>query len=130
MYKTLLNLFVSIFILCIIITLMACINKKLIITFNIHEIDSLPPNNPWAKIAADIDKDGISDIIIGGQKGPLVWYKYPQWTNYKIAEGGYNTVDGEACDLDKDGDLDFFGANWSGKYQPLQLWENTLKIIK
>jgi hypothetical protein len=62
--------------------------------------------NPWAKIIADIDKDGFADIVIGGQTGPLAWYKYPQWTKSVIAEGGYRTVDGEAGDIDGDGDLD------------------------
>ena len=62
--------------------------------------------DPWAKIIADIDKDGFADIVIGGQAGPLVWYKYPNWTKAVIAEGGYRTVDGEAGDVDGDGDLD------------------------
>jgi len=62
--------------------------------------------NPWAKIIADIDKDGFADIVIGGQTGPLAWYKYPQWTKAVIADGGYRTVDGEAGDVDGDGDLD------------------------
>jgi hypothetical protein len=62
--------------------------------------------DPWAKIVADIDKDGFPDIIIGGRAGPLVWYHYPDWTKAVIAEGGYRTVDGEAGDIDGDGDLD------------------------
>ena len=62
--------------------------------------------DPWAKIVADIDKDGFADIVIGGQAGPLAWYKYPDWTKSVIAAGGYRTVDGEAGDIDADGDLD------------------------
>ena len=62
--------------------------------------------DPWAKIIADIDKDGFPDIVIGGRAGPLVWYHYPDWTKAVIAEGGYRTVDGEAGDVDGDGDLD------------------------
>lgn len=62
--------------------------------------------DPWAKIIADVDRDGFADIVIGGQAGPLVWYKYPDWTKAVIADGGYNTVDGEAGDVDGDGDLD------------------------
>ena len=62
--------------------------------------------DPWAKIVADIDRDGFPDIVIGGQAGPLVWYRYPDWTKAVIAKGGYRTVDGEAGDIDGDGDLD------------------------
>jgi len=62
--------------------------------------------DPWAKVIADMDKDGFPDIVIGGRAGPLVWYHYPDWTKAVIAEGGYRTVDGEAGDIDGDGDLD------------------------
>jgi hypothetical protein len=62
--------------------------------------------DPWAKIIADIDNDGFADIVIGGRAGPLVWYRYPDWTKAVVAEGGYRTVDGEAGDIDGDGDLD------------------------
>ena len=62
--------------------------------------------NPWTKIIADIDGDGFPDIVVGGQNGPLVWYRYPDWTKAVIAKGGYRTVDGEAGDIDGDGDLD------------------------
>ena len=27
-------------------------------------------------------------------------------------------------DIDKDGDMDIVGANWSGPYQPIEMWEN------
>ena len=74
--------------------------------FECHLVDSGSVNNPWAKIISDINGDGAEDIIIGGQKGPLVWYKNPDWGKFIISEGGYNTVDGEAGDIDGDGDND------------------------
>ena len=70
------------------------------------QIDTAAPQNPWAKFSGDLDGDGIADMIIGGQNGPLVWYKYPDWAKHKIADGGYETVDGEVADVDGDGNLD------------------------
>lgn len=69
-------------------------------------VDSNGPKDPWAKIIGDIDGDGFADIIVGGRTGPLVWYAYPHWVKAIIAEGGYQTVDGEVGDIDGDGDLD------------------------
>jgi len=69
-------------------------------------IDKQPPERPYAKIAADFNGDGLPDIAIGGAKGPLVWYAYPTWTKSLVAKGGYETVEGEAADIDKDGDQD------------------------
>lgn len=69
-------------------------------------IDASPPQNPWAKIAADFNGDGLPDVAVGGSKGPLVWYEYPSWNKTLVAEGGYNTVEGEAADIDGDGDQD------------------------
>jgi len=76
------------------------------IPFGHSIIDSEGPESPWAKIVGDIDGDGFTDVIVGGRKGPLVWYKYPLWSKSVIAEDGYNTVDGEVSDIDWDGDLD------------------------
>ena len=76
------------------------------VTFSQETIDSGQVQNPWAKICGDIDGDGTTDVIIGGQKGPLIWYRNPDWQSFEIAPGGYDTVDGEAGDIDGDGDLD------------------------
>ncbi len=80
--------------------------SQLTLQLDYSKIDTTGPVNPWAKFSGDLDQDGINDIIIGGQKGPLVWYRYPAWRKYNIAGGGYNTVDGEVGDIDADGDLD------------------------
>jgi len=69
-------------------------------------IDKQPPERPYAKIVADFNGDGLPDIAIGGAKGPLVWYAYPTWKKRLVAEGGYQTVEGEAADIDNDGDQD------------------------
>jgi hypothetical protein len=79
-------------------------NKDL--TYQYHVVDSGSIVMPWAKMIGDINGDESLDIIIGGQQGPLVWYRNPDWSVFKIADGGYNTVDGEAGDIDGDGDID------------------------
>ncbi len=89
-------------------------DKSIQMEFDYIKVDTTGPIDPWAKISGDLDKDGITDIIIGGRKGPLVWYKYPDWIKYTITDGGYNTVDGEAADMDGDEDLDIImgGLFW------------------
>ncbi len=69
-------------------------------------IDESPPASPWIKAVGDLNGDNKPDIIIGGARGPLVWYRNPDWQKFQIAGGGYNSVGGAAADLDGDGDLD------------------------
>jgi hypothetical protein len=85
-----------------------------------HAIIDDSVKDPWAKIIADIDGDGFPDVVIGGRAGPLVWYRYPDWTKAVIADGGYRTVDGEAGDMDGDGDLDIVlgGLIWYENPRP------------
>jgi hypothetical protein len=80
--------------------------KKRQLHFEARIAVETPPRSPWAKITADIDGDGFEDLLAGGEAGPLMWYRYPDWEGRMITKGGYNTVDGEAGDIDGDGDPD------------------------
>jgi hypothetical protein len=70
------------------------------------------------KIVADIDQDGQLDLVIGGfPSETLKWYHYPSWSRTTIAVPNVEfTTDGEAGDVDGDGDSDIvvpdgYGAN-------------------
>jgi VCBS repeat protein len=90
------------------------------VAFERMEIDAAPPQDPWIKAVGDLDQDRYLDVIIGGRKGPLVWYRYANWKKFVIAEGGYNSVDAEAADVDGDDDLDLVvgGALWYENPRP------------
>ena len=69
-------------------------------------VDGTPPTRPYFKMVGDLNQDGFLDIVVGGAKGPLVWYAYPKWTKTRIADGGWDGVKGEIGDVDGDGKAD------------------------
>ena len=76
------------------------------IRFTQLTIDENPPSRPYYKMVGDINGDGFVDIVVGGAKGPLVAYLYPNWEKWRIAEDGWDGVKGELADIDADGYLD------------------------
>ena len=55
-------------------------------------VDTQNPKDPWIKIVGDLTGDGFTDLIVGGQNGPLVYYSYPDWKKTRIGTDQYHTV--------------------------------------
>ena len=77
-------------------------------------VDENPPAKPYYKMVGDLSGDGFADIVVGGARGPLVCYEYPNWARTQIAGGGWDGVKGRIGDIDGDGDADIVmgGVVW------------------
>lgn len=80
---------------------------------------------------ADMDLDGRSDIVTAlmhQAKGPAQIKLYLNlgggraWLKQVIASKGSHSM--RLVDVNGDGAVDLFGANWSGDRQPVELWMN------
>lgn len=81
-----------------------------------------------ASLIADIDGDGVEDIVIGSRRDveSLVWYRREtdSWTRYVIEDEALQVEAGGAFyDLDRDGDLDIVMGGDSESNQ-VWWWEN------
>ena len=99
------------------------------ILFNHVIIDAQGPENPHIKAVGDIDGDGFVDVVIPSSKGgPLVWYRYPDWTRYMIAPSGTWSCYARLVDMDGDGDLDILISEWY-THNRMEWYENPGKDV-
>ncbi len=82
-------------------------------------------------VAADISGDGLVDVVSaemhqGADPDEVIVYVNQRngasWDKQVISTKGSHYV--QVADVGNDGDLDIMGANWSGPYQPIELWLN------
>lgn len=80
-----------------------------LVPFTLVEVDRDGPQDVWAKSAADINGDGLLDLIVGGNQsggGGLVWYENPEWTRHEIDAQSRIATDVELADINGNGSLD------------------------
>jgi len=81
-------------------------------------------------VVCDMDGDGKPDIVTAEmhqskQKRVMVYFNRGgglEWERQIVATTGSHNVC--VADIDGDGRPDIVGANWSGKYQPVEMWRN------
>ncbi|MHC4440205.1 MAG: FG-GAP repeat domain-containing protein, partial [Planctomycetota bacterium] len=82
-------------------------------------------------VTADINGDGMIDVVSSEMHQSAdpdevtVFVNQTNgsnWTKQIISSRGSHFI--RAADIGNDGDIDIIGANWSGSYQPIEMWEN------
>jgi hypothetical protein len=85
---------------------------------------------------ADLDKDGDLDVAsaemhqgANPDEVKVFWNggAGATWTKQVLATTASHSM--RLVDVDGDGDVDLFGANWSGPHQPVELWRNQLELF-
>lgn len=115
------------------------------------EAPSNPKKDNWAEhvivepiecvihglVTADIDNDGMIDVVSsqmhqGADPDEVAVFINQEngsaWIKQVISSGGSHFI--RTADIGNDGDIDIIGANWSGPYQPIEMWENKIKANK
>lgn len=82
-------------------------------------------------VTADINGDGEMDVVSsemhqGDDPDEVTVYinenKGLSWNKQIVSTRGSHYI--RVGDIGNDGDMDIIGANWSGDYQPIEIWEN------
>ncbi|KPK44127.1 MAG: hypothetical protein AMJ65_03860 [Phycisphaerae bacterium SG8_4] len=82
-------------------------------------------------VTADINGDGAIDVVSsemhqGTDPDEVAVFinhaKGSSWTKQVISTRGSHYI--RVADIGNDGDMDIVGANWSGPFQPIEMWEN------
>ena len=110
------------------------------------EIPSDPVNDEWIEhvihddldfahglAVCDMTGDGNLDIITAemhqsSRKRVIVYFNQgdaAKWSRQVLAETGSHNIC--VADIDGDGRPDIVGANWSGDYQPVEMWKNLIE---
>lgn len=82
-------------------------------------------------VTADINGDGAIDVVSsemhqGADPDEVAVFindgTGSSWKKQVISTKGSHYI--RVADIGNDGDMDIVGANWSGPYQPIEMWEN------
>jgi hypothetical protein len=82
-------------------------------------------------VTADMDGDGAMDVVSSEMHQGVdpdevaVFFNRAngtKWVKQVVSTKGSHLI--RVADIGNDGDMDIVGANWSGPYQPVELWEN------